>query len=272
MPVICVSRLNIIVSDNGLSPSRRQAIILTKAGILQIGPLGTNFSEILIIFLYFHSGKCIWKMSSQNWRPFCLGLNVLTYWPRCGNNFKFVISEQTLRIQFVSTSSQSGMTLGWMPQIWWHYNDVIMIAMASQITCLTIVLSNRLFRRRSKIIPKLRVIGLCEGNSQMSGEFPAQGASNVEHASIWWRHHGLLPSRHQVITRTSVDLTSTVSPAFTWEQFHWEMCCDITLINYCHAPVGANAFILIFMVPTIPLQHITLDTGIRWRRIIPLDK
>ena len=35
-------------SDNGLSPIRRQAIILTNAGLLSIGPLGTNFSKILI--------------------------------------------------------------------------------------------------------------------------------------------------------------------------------------------------------------------------------
>ena len=41
-------KLTIIGSDNGLSPGRRQAIIWTNAGILLIGPLGTNFSEILI--------------------------------------------------------------------------------------------------------------------------------------------------------------------------------------------------------------------------------
>ena len=45
---ICVSKLTIIGSDNGLSPERRQAIILTNATILLIGTLGTNFSEILI--------------------------------------------------------------------------------------------------------------------------------------------------------------------------------------------------------------------------------
>ena len=45
---ICVSNLAIIGSDNGLSPGRRQAIIWTNAGILSIGPFGTNFSEILI--------------------------------------------------------------------------------------------------------------------------------------------------------------------------------------------------------------------------------
>ena len=45
---ICIGKLSIIGSDNGLSPERRQAIIWTNAGILLIGPLATNFSEILI--------------------------------------------------------------------------------------------------------------------------------------------------------------------------------------------------------------------------------
>ena len=45
---ICINKLTIIGSDNGLSPGRRQAIIWTNDGILLIGPLGTNFSEILI--------------------------------------------------------------------------------------------------------------------------------------------------------------------------------------------------------------------------------
>ena len=50
-------------------------------------------------------------------------------------------------------------------------------------------LFNRLFRRRSKKISKLRVKGLCEGNFPVTGEFPAQMASNAENVSIWWRHH-----------------------------------------------------------------------------------
>ena len=45
------------------------------------------------------------------------------------------------------------------------------------------------FRRRSKITSTLRVTGLCAGNSPMTGEFPAQKASNAENVSIWWRHH-----------------------------------------------------------------------------------
>ena len=46
-----------------------------------------------------------------------------------------------------------------------------------------------LFSCRSKKTSKLRVTGLCEGNSRVTGEFPAQKASNVENVFIWWRHH-----------------------------------------------------------------------------------
>ena len=75
---ICVSKISIIGSDNGLSPGRRQAIIWTKAGILSIGSIGTSFNEILIEIQTFSFTKMHLKMSSAKWRPFCLGLNVLT--------------------------------------------------------------------------------------------------------------------------------------------------------------------------------------------------
>ena len=74
---ISVSKQTIIGSDNGLSPGRRQAIIWTNAGILFIGTLGTNFSEILIEIRIFSFKKMGLKMSSAKWRPFCLGLKVL---------------------------------------------------------------------------------------------------------------------------------------------------------------------------------------------------
>ena len=76
---ICVSNLTIIGSDNGLSPDRRQAITWTNAGILLIGPIGTNFREILIKIHTFSSKKIHLKTLSAKQRPFCLGLKVLTW-------------------------------------------------------------------------------------------------------------------------------------------------------------------------------------------------
>ena len=70
-----------------------------------------------------------------------------------------------------------------------HYSGVIMVAMVSPITRPHDCLLNRLCRRRSKKRSRLGVTGLCEGNSPVTGEFPAQGASNAENVSIWWRHH-----------------------------------------------------------------------------------
>ena len=113
---ICVSKLTIMGSDNGLSPGRRQSIIWTNAGILLIEPLRTNLGEILIKIHIFSFKKMHLKTSGK-WWPFCLCLNVLkvmyvypTYLPRhmyeaevikgainswglgrCDCNFKYVI-------------------------------------------------------------------------------------------------------------------------------------------------------------------------------------
>ena len=77
MRYICISNLTIIGSNNGLSPDRRQSIIWTSAGILFIGPLGTNFSEILIEIHQFSLKKIHLNMSSRKWRPLCFTLYVL---------------------------------------------------------------------------------------------------------------------------------------------------------------------------------------------------
>ena len=67
---LCVGKLTSIASDNGLSPGRRQAIIWNIAGIMSIGSLGTNFSEILIEIQTFSLKKIRLKMSSAKCRPF----------------------------------------------------------------------------------------------------------------------------------------------------------------------------------------------------------
>ena len=74
---ICVSDLTIISSYNGLSPGRRQAIICTNAGILLIGPSGTNFNGILFEIIKFSDKKMNLKMSSAKWGSFCPGSNLL---------------------------------------------------------------------------------------------------------------------------------------------------------------------------------------------------
>ena len=77
---ICVGKLTIIGSDNGLSPERRQAIIWTNDGILLIGPLGTNSSENLIEIQTFSLKKIRLKMSSAKCCSFRLDR------PQCVND------------------------------------------------------------------------------------------------------------------------------------------------------------------------------------------
>ena len=71
----------------------------------------------------------------------------------------------------------------------WRHNDHDGVSNHQPDGCLL----NRLFRRRSKKTSKLRVTGLCAGNSPVTGEFPAQRASNAENVSIWWRHRAFWP-------------------------------------------------------------------------------
>ena len=69
----------------------------------------------------------------------------------------------------------------------WRHNGRAGISNHQPHDCLL----NRLFRRRSKKASKLRVTGLCAGNSSATGEFPAQMVSKAENVSISWRHHVL---------------------------------------------------------------------------------
>ena len=80
---ICVGKLTIFGSDNGLSLERRQAIIWTNAGILLIGPLGTNFSELLIEIQTFSLKKIRLKMSSAKCCSFHLGINIFRQLRMC---------------------------------------------------------------------------------------------------------------------------------------------------------------------------------------------
>ena len=108
---ICISKLTIIGSDNGLSPGQCQAIIWTNAWILLNGSLGATFSEISSEINIFSFKKMHLKMSSGNWQPSCLSLNVLitlniatrvtkhkiSYW----NSTSFLLYEVTVIFQSI---------------------------------------------------------------------------------------------------------------------------------------------------------------------------
>ena len=74
-----------------------------------------------------------------------------------------------------------------------HYRDVIMRAMASQITSFTIVYSTVYSGADQRKHQSSASLAFVRGIHRwpVTGEFPAQMASNAENVSIWWRHHGL---------------------------------------------------------------------------------
>ena len=106
--------------------------------------------------------------------------------------FSSSILFQTNRL--LSCKSWSAYNLGRCLQSWlshytgalqWRLNGRVSVSIHQPHHCLL----NRLFRRRSKKTPKLRVTGLCARNSPVTGEFQSQMASNAENASIGWRLH-----------------------------------------------------------------------------------
>ena len=78
----------------------------------------------------------------------------------------------------------------------WRHNEQDGVSNHQLHDCLL----NRVFRRRSKKTSRLRVTGLCAGNSPVTGEFPAQRASNAEKVSIWWRHD-VCKTYHRMLNR-----------------------------------------------------------------------
>ena len=106
-------------------------------------------------------------------------------------------------------------------------------------------LLNRLFRRKSKKISKLRVTGLCEGNSLVTGEFPAQRASNAENISIWWHHQGM--TRHpdspayQLFFFPSSLISKETSKLHITDPLWWESNSD-WWIPFTNGPVMQKVF------------------------------
>ena len=76
-------------------------------------------------------------------------------------------------------------------------------AMASQVTSLTILYST--VYSGADQTPKLRITGLCVGNSPVTGESPTQRANDAGNVTIWWRHHEWSDRCEQMSYRVPVD-------------------------------------------------------------------
>ena len=117
----------------------------------------------------------------------------------------------------------------------WRHNERNGVSNHQPHDCLL----NRLFRHRWKKTSKLRVTGFCVGNSPVTGEFPAQMASNAEKVSIWWRQLELywqndlrikfhmtilceISSLHYFLCNTILKLTITWNPLYNFTNSLWQ--------------------------------------------------
>ena len=100
---------------------------------------------------------------------------------------EFGIRLETI-VRVIKAETEVGVTvycLQYVHALQWRHNGCHSVSNHRRLDCLL----KHLFRRKSKKALKLRVTGLCEGNSPVTGEFPAQRASNMENVSIWWCHY-----------------------------------------------------------------------------------
>ena len=99
-------------------------------------------------------------------------------------------------------------------------------------------LLNRLFRHRSKKTSKLRVTGLCVGNSPGTGEFTAQMTSNAGNVffhlmtSSWHGDLILMQFRNH---ETGMCYLNIACKSGRWfHRYRWDFCHVVYLMKYKH--------------------------------------
>ena len=148
--------------------------------------VGNNHQLQQISSLFNHSNAEIWQIKpTVQWYPTA---HLLSVYIKFGVNQEISYLNNSLKPHISDPFSMSLAT--WEPQLGHrHYNDVIMGAIASQSTSLTIVCSTVYLDLDQRKHKKIRVTGLCAGNSLEAGEFRAQMASNAGNVYISLRHH-----------------------------------------------------------------------------------
>ena len=122
----------------------------------------------------------------------------------------------------------------------WRHNERGGVSNHQNHHCLL----NRPFRHSSKKISKLRVTGLCERNSPMTGEFPTQRISNAKNVSIWWRHHenALCPqlARHGFTHIDAIEPSKDMLSKLKEKNVYSKVICDIIGTN--KLPIGDSEY------------------------------
>ena len=128
---------------------------------------------------------------------------------------------------------------GWIPKYYMVYDSWTLqkrhneredVSNRRRFDCLL----NLLIRRRSQKTSKLRVTGLCEENSPMTGGFHSQRASYAENVSIWWRHHEEISYYAYFVSEIVSPVKLTLVPVETpvggiFNGGPWKRCWDARL-------------------------------------------
>ena len=143
-------------------------------------------------------GGCMWNSLQIFFCSIGIGIDIIEFIQgnHCGLQYT-IIKYALSRTTHLWSSAKLGFCIrptGWyvsflslfsLTALLWRHNGCHGVSNHQSRDCLL----NRLFRHRWKKTSKLCVTGLCAGNSPVTGEFPAQRASNAENVFIWWRHH-----------------------------------------------------------------------------------
>ena len=176
-------------SGNGLSPNRWQAFTPSHIKLQNLcktkrAPSVHN-NDVLVIYI-FHVFSVMFRQVRHLMQMI---LFLCRRWPFGGHNEQL---EQEPRkpshigVAILEEKGARPLPHCFQCALQWRHNERNGISNHRRLHCFL----KRWFRRKSKQTSKLRVIGLCVGNSPVTGEFPAQKVSNAENVSIWWRHHG----------------------------------------------------------------------------------
>ena len=114
------------------------------------------------------------------------------------------------------------------------YTDVIISAMASQITSFTGVYSTVYSGACQSKHQSSASLAFVRGNSPVTGEFPAQRASNAENVSIWRRHRGQKRC-YKLQTRAHLSLSQSLnSVGESIFDFHFGQHFNVVRIVQAH--------------------------------------
>ena len=181
--------------------------------LFELGAACWTLSRIDILYmLHIFQHICVMMYrfcnnATTNFNPH-MYFSLLSGWrDTCKHLYKFLWRKCYLLLMMINIS--------YRPLLWRH-NGCDGVSNHQPRDCLL----NHSFMCRSTIKQKLRVTGLCAGDSPVTGEFPAQMASNAENAPIWWRHLGNANS----ITTLFTDIYALL---YTHENLHYYTSSEI---------------------------------------------